>query len=739
MKGLFSLKPLLLAALWPCSLAVNAQVQLVRNHRPASRIVVTTDESADAEAADLLQRYVQRITRADLPVLTAGQVKKIKKGDVLIGNGLTNAPLVTPELREDGYLLSTEDGCLRIVSGGDGGSVYGVATVLERYFGLDYWGEREYSYRPLSDVTVPRLRQIDNPAFTHRQTHFYGLDTDPDYKRFSRYEWVDELFVGNRWWVHTALRLVPLEKYGKTHPEYYSMINGKRRTDRRTQLCLTNPDVLEIVTHQLDSLFKAHPDRDMVSVSQNDGNHSYCRCPECQKIMDREGAPSGPYIRFMNQLAQRFPDKQISTLSYLFSVDPPKHIKPLPNVNLMLCNIDCHRQVPLDQCASGMQFVRPLEKWGSMTGNIFLWDYGINFHNYLSPFPNFHIMADNMKLFLKNNVSTYFHQLNGTRGSDFAELRTWLIAKLMWNPEQNTDALILHFLNGYYGQASAPYIYQYIKLMEGALLGSKATLWIFDTPISFKNTMLNPQLLRRYNALFDQAEAAATDSASLARIQRSRLSLRYSELEIAKTYPDYDVQDLTRKLDKFIDDCHRFNVTMLSERRLMTDAYNEFYRNRYLKVKPGNLARGAKVTHLIAPTRRYLPIAEKALTDGLLGGNTFVQDWVGWEGIDGSFVLDLGEEKEVSSLELDFLHSDGDWIIPVDEVAYSVSTDNEHFTPVGKEVVKGRKDLPAPYFRLSHELDHKQKVRYIRFDITAPKLMPSGNPSWFFVDEALVF
>ena len=251
--------------------------------------------------------------------------------------------------------------------------------------------------------------------------------------------------------------------------------------------------------------------------------------------------------------------------------------------------------------------------------------------------------------------------------------------------------------------------------------------------------MLNPQLLKRYNVLFDKAEAAATDSASLARIQRSRLSLRYSELEIAKTYPDYDVKDLSAKLDEFIRQCHRFNVTTLSERRLMTDDYSQFYRDRYLSVKPGNQAKGAKVTHLIAPTKRYLPIADKALTDGLFGGNTFVQDWVGWEGIDGSFIVDLGEEKEISSIELDFLHSDGDWIIPVDEVAYSLSADGKNYVAAGNEVVKGRKNLPAPYFRLCHELNGKQKVRYIRVDVTAPKQMPSGNPSWFFMDEVLVF
>ena len=35
---------------------------------------------------------------------------------------------------------------------------------------------------------------------------------------------------------------------------------------------------------------------------------------------------------------------------------------------------------------------------------------------------------------------------------------------------------MMHFLNGYYG-AAGDYLYRYIKVMEGALLGSGLRLW----------------------------------------------------------------------------------------------------------------------------------------------------------------------------------------------------------------------------------------------------------------------
>ena len=50
-----------------------------------------------------------------------------------------------------------------------------------------------------------------------------------------------------------------------------------------------------------------------------------------------------------------------------------------------------------------------------------------------------------------------FEQGNREVGGEFAELRTYLISKLLWNPYDNVDTLMNDFLNGYYGAAANPY------------------------------------------------------------------------------------------------------------------------------------------------------------------------------------------------------------------------------------------------------------------------------------------
>ena len=460
-------------------------------------------------------------------------------------------------------------------------------------------------------------------------------------------------------------------------------------------------------------------------------------------IDDYEGALSGSIITFLNKLAARFPDKEFSTLAYLYTMNPPKHVKPLPNVNIMLCDIDCDREVTLTENASGKEFVKAMEGWSKITNNIFVWDYGINFDNYLAPFPNFHILQDNIRLFKKNHATMHFSQIAGSRGGDFAELRAYLVSKLMWNPEVNVDSLMQHFLHGYYGEA-APYLYQYIKIMEGALIGSGQRLWIYDSPVSHKYGMLKPALMRRYNHLFDLAEkAVAAEPDFLKRVQRARLPIQYSELEIARTETEKDLVDINKKLDLFEERVKEFQVPTLNERSNSPVDYCKLYRERYMPQKERSLALGAKVTYLIPPTGKYAALGKNALVDGLFGGATFVDSWIGWEGTDGAFVIDLGETKEIQSVETDFLHQIGAWILFPLKVVYSYAEDGEHYTHWKTIDLPEERTGEVKFRGVKAESAEPIKTRYVKVEVTGTKECPTwhygvGHPSWFFIDEVII-
>ena len=346
-----SLRKILLVACLATPCAVPAQVCLVSKGKPQARIVLAQENGVNRKAAQLLQRFVRETSGGELPIVSNG---RSSKNCVVIGES-------TNEATDDGYVIDCSRGTLAIKTAGGKGAIYGVAALLEKQLGVDYLAKDFYTLTPSADVHIPQMHVAESPAFRFRQTFSYS-NNDSTYRDWMRLQEHREMFAADMW-VHTFDRLLPSSVYGKSHPEYYSFINGERRPGNHSQWCLTNPDIFEIVAHRIDSIFKANPNQNMISVSQNDGNDTYCQCPECRKVNEYEGSPAGCYVRFLNRLAERFPDKQFSTLAYLFTMHPPKHVKPLPNVNIMLCDIDTKREVPLTDNESGRDFVRALEGW----------------------------------------------------------------------------------------------------------------------------------------------------------------------------------------------------------------------------------------------------------------------------------------------------------------------------------------------------------------------------------------
>lgn len=721
-----------LLLLWlTSSWAVSPQVTLVKNKKPISRIICADTSSVNKEAAELLNEFVYRISDTRLPILTD---TKLRKGDVVIGNSTTEAG-------EDGFHIECSEGMVQIKSGGDKGAIYGVVTMLEKHMGVSYYAKEAYTLTKSPTISLPVFKEIETPAFRYRQTYSYGNE-DPIYVKWFRLEEPEELFASNLW-VHTFDQILPSSVYGEAHPEYYSFINGKRQPGNHSQWCLSNPEVFEVVAQNIDSIFKANPQARMISVSQNDGNDTYCSCPACTEIDEHEGAHSGSLIHFLNKLATRFPDKEFSTLAYLYSVQPPKHVKPLPNVNIMLCNIDCRREVSLTDNESGRNFLKALEGWSAITDNIFIWDYGINFDNLVSPFPNFHILKKNIQLFKKHHATMLFEQVNGVEGADFPEMRAYMLSKLMWNPELDADSLMRTFLDGYYGQA-APYLYQYRKIMEGALLSSQTPLWIYDSPISHKDGMLNETSRKTYNELFDQAEAAVENDPILSkRVRASRLPLQYAELEIVRTKAQGDRDEISHKVELFRERAVEAGVKGLNERGNPPTEYCKLYMDRFLPGGKKNLASGSKVTWLIPPSERYKELGETVLTDGLFGGSSYVEGWVGWVGTDADIILDLGEEKAFSSIEADFLHQLGGWVLLPKSVSYSVSSDNTNYLEFGSFTFAEDRDLAIKFVGGKAQVETPVKARYIKVFVEGLKMCPSwhygvGHQAWFFMDEIMV-
>jgi hypothetical protein len=466
------------------------------------------------------------------------------------------------ELDKDGIFIKASSKNLLITGGTDKGVLYAVYTFLENYMGCRKYSSKVTYVPKKKTIVLPAIKDIQLPAFSYRE-NFYRDATDPEYQLWHK---LDSHVGPNKsewgYWVHTFASLLSPKEYGDAHPEYFSFYGGKRHAGTvpswdgaglqpEAQLCLTNPDVLEIVCKNLQAAIDKNPEAVYWSVSQND-NVNYCRCDNCaaldkkyaafapeDKMYSTHGGSKypalgmGSILSFINKVAERFPGKIISTLAYQYSRVPPKDIVPAKNVNIMLCSIESARNTTMEK--GDTAFAADLKGWGKLTNNIIVWDYVIRFSNLFAPFPNLRILQPNLKFMHDNSVSAVFEQGNREIGGEFAELRAYLIDKLLWNPDVNVDSVMSDFLTGYYGKA-AKQVKKYIDLLhDNNMAQSGYKLSIFGKPAMEKESFLSDSLLTVYNKLFDQAEKSVADSPEiLQRVKTARLPVYYAMLEIAK-------------------------------------------------------------------------------------------------------------------------------------------------------------------------------------------------------------
>ena len=148
----------------------------------------------------------------------------------------------------------------------------------------------------------------------------------------------------------------------------------------------------------------------------------------------------------------------------------------------------------------------------------------------------------------------------------------------------------------------------------------------------------------------------------------------------------------------------------MNERKNAPGEYCELYKKRFLPQNEQSKASGASLTWIIPPQERYKTLGETALTDELFGGTTYVESWVGWNGTDGAFILDLGEEKSFTRIEADFLHQLGGWVLLPHSVSYSISSDNTTYKPFGSFTFAEDRDLQVKFVEGKAESDSPVKA-----------------------------
>ncbi len=523
-----------------CVVRIAGQQVRAATHAIAIPQVATPQER---HAAAELCAHFARITGETLPVCAEREVADrvpivVGKCDLLARLGFS---VSFAALGEEGIHLQSKGPALAL-AGNRRGVLYAVSTFLQEYLGCR-WLAPGCTVLPESEsFDLPEIERRYVPPLEYRTTDYVcARDADWAARNKLNGQWseVDEARGGTvlyRGFVHTFNALVPPGDHFAAHPEYYSEVKGKRVGPDRSQLCLTNPEVLRIALATLREWIRDWPEADIFSVSQNDW-YSFCECARCTALAEREGSQMGPILHFANAIAEEIakdhPDKMIDVLPYQYSRKPPLHVRPRPNVVVRLSNIECCFAHPLASDPYNSSFREDLKAWAKMTNRLWIWDYVINYAHSILSFPNLYVLKPNIEYFIANSVTGIYEEANYfSPGGELAELRSYVIAQTLWDPSYDTDRAIDDFVAGYYGPAATP-VRDYIDLIHNEMAARPDLhVRIYAPP---EIGYLTPEVLARSAELFDQAEAAvAGDPILHHRVEVARLPVMYGQAVLGR-------------------------------------------------------------------------------------------------------------------------------------------------------------------------------------------------------------
>ena len=373
--------------------------------------------------------------------------------------------------------------------GGTRGVIYAVAHFLEDELDIHWWSQHE-EYVPMAKaIDLGKLDMRGLPYFAHRNIYVGGIDQESRHKtcRIAILNRMNSAmdnradFGGCFKWgkfggCHTFSYYIQWKDYKDTHPEYFALVNGKRKqiSPITGSLCLSNPEIPGIVwdvmkknilEDEAEFAAKGLPPPRVYDFSMSDGM-DFCQCEKCKTEIDAYGH-SGQLLLVLNQLAAELkafrPDLKLSTLAYHYNEAPPKidSIVAADNVLIRLCDTSSS-MVTSPYSEKNNSLKKNLQGWKPHATNIEVWDYSIcySFSEKLPdgvsyPAPSEKVYPELFKLLSENHVTGFFNEHESDAVADFWEYKCFLLHKFAENPFSDFDKLTALFMDRYYGKAGA--------------------------------------------------------------------------------------------------------------------------------------------------------------------------------------------------------------------------------------------------------------------------------------------
>ena len=588
-------------------------------------IVLAADAtSAEKTAAREVCEYLGKVTGAKFAVGQEGG--SLPDAVIYVGSTRYAAAYgIKPSaLGPEEWVVKTVGRGLIIAGGRPRGTLYAAYHFLEDVVGVHWWNPFEETVPSKPTLTIGNLDRRGKPVLRYRDIYMlWGNDNGrfAARNRLNRQgdatltgDYGGSMDYGPPYHVHTFYMYAPPETYFKDHPEWYSLVDGKR-TGAQAQLCLTNQELRDFFVAKLKAYIEdarkraaeaGSPAPIVYNISQNDWGGA-CQCDKCQAIAKAEGSEIGPILDFVNYIADAirtdYPGVDIDTLAYSYSQQAPKTIRPRDNVIIRLCDTGSNFTVPITD-DQNRPFREQVTRWGAIAKNLRIWKYAVTYVPYTGfPMPTVHAYPTDFKFLVEHHVEGIFTELEYPVTADWRDFKVWMMMKLEEDPYQNYQALVRTFTDGFYGPAG-PMLREYLTKLEAASAAKPSFLGMGGSPLAAQ--YLDLDFLRGAEAIFDRAEAACKgDTVLLRRVRHARLPV---DRAVIVLYP--------RLMNRWVGDGNAPEKMPLDRDVIAARAKATWIAQADFRLPPGGEREGEKASaeaEITALTARkaYVPLPER--------------------------------------------------------------------------------------------------------------------------------
>ncbi len=483
-----------IALLAGCAMHANT---LVEAKQPKAEIIIPADaHRVEKFAANELQTWLEKITGAQLPISERNASNPELPVKIYLGKSFAGE--FAKDLQElgttDGYAVRTRNNNIYIFGNIPKGTLNGVYGFLDRNTDLIWARPQEFGiiYTQMDALAVKQGDWLDKPRSLERgwqicytpydaQTELWCArvmtNRNPTHvNRVDSYE--RSLNTGmliNPFRGHNLHRFMP-KKYFAEHPEYFCLVDGKRREDvGKNQVCFSNLEGAGVFASEIIEQVKTSKYQvDQIFIGIQD-NWRLCECEDCRRDINLpdggictakdENFRSTQYFSYLNRVAEvvkkEFPDKRLSTFGYFFTVMPPA-VKVDDYIDILFCPAVKNDKYSILEPAN-KKWKDRVDQWCKMSSNFGWREYYGCGSNY--PRPLAEKAAEDLRYLEQLGSRIYYaeylpdsivgaNQRRCDYAWDVSAMEFWVLSKLYWNSHQDVEKLRDEYLNRAYHQAA---------------------------------------------------------------------------------------------------------------------------------------------------------------------------------------------------------------------------------------------------------------------------------------------